>query len=135
MRMLATLFSLLALLLFAVPATAQTVVTATSGVEFDPSADHALVVGGVPVVSVYSIEIHTGSATGNLVATVVLGKPAPVLGKIRVKPIPELGALPSDTYVAIPIATGPGGATAGPPSDPFVRVGKPGAPGKAVILP
>lgn len=119
----------------ALPAAAQTPVTATSGVAFTAPANWNDVVGGVPVVSSYQLDVMTQTPTGALAFSIGLGKPTPdAANLITVKPIAQLGALAQGTYVATVSAVGPSGRATSLPSDPFVRVGLPLAPGKPTLV-
>ena len=68
------------LLLFAAGASAQTVLNPTT-VTFTPSTDHAVTVGGVPLVAKYELRHYLVGATSP-VQTQDLGKPTPVSGVI-----------------------------------------------------
>lgn len=120
-------------LLFVASADAQTtVVGPATTASFDVASDHATIISGVAVVTSYTLEIRS-TLNNNLVDTVNLGKPTPVNGTITTGTLPNWVALATGAYVAIARANGPGGSTPSAPSDPFVRIGAPLAPGKPVI--
>ena len=120
---------LLALLLFATPAHAQTpapiAVTGTSGISFSPSVDHnTLDAGGIPVLTRYEARFIP-SAGCAAVPPYNIGKPANV-PTILVKPISTFGILQANCiYTLVLVSVGPGGEGATPASDPFVRVVSP----------
>lgn len=97
-----------ALVLMAATAGAQTQITATSGVEFNLSADHdALNADGTAVTDHYDLEIVTNS-NGALFFTQALGKPAGAPGgPVTVKPIASFSTLTRGVlYKAAVVAVG-----------------------------
>jgi len=115
-------------------------VTATSGAEFTASADHnaTVSVGGtiVNVVTNYVLSVFPGTAaTGTPAFTLDLGKPTPTAGLITVKPIAQMGTLPTGQYVAVVTVNGPGGSAVSPVTSPFGRVQGPAAVPRPTILP
>lgn len=124
----------IALVVIAQQAQAQTV--NPTKVEFTASADHAVVVGGTPVVTGYEFNAVATNATGAIALTRSLGKPAPdAAGMISVV-IPELATItPNTTYTATVTAVGPGGNAPSAASDPFARLGPPRGPGKPAVKP
>lgn len=130
---------ILALLLPAL-AGAQTPVSATTGILFQSSSDHAaLNTDGTPVVTNYLIRFIPGISCP-AVAPVSVGKPVPDAGAaILVKPWAPLGTLPANcAYTATVAAVGPTGLEGvSAPSLPFWRlVAKvPAAPGQPVLQP
>lgn len=114
------------------PVAAQTVVNPTA-VEFEPSADHAAVFLGSPVVTRYELRFQFVGAT-EPVTTVDLGKPSPQDGKIRVTVPQFLTLTPKTEYEARVAAIGPGGEGVSTPTDPFGRSGPPAAPTAAAVV-
>ena len=126
---------LLSVALFTLPAVAaaQAPVVNPTTVEFPASSSHAETIPGTstPAVTNYTL-VLTRQADGSVVSETTIGKPAPVAGKIAV----NLPVLPNNTLLQIAAkAVGPGGSSVGVPSDPFVAVGPPVAPGKPVVKP
>jgi len=115
------------LLLCSWPALAQTPPRAV----FVASSDHAVDVGGTPLVTTYQLDVMIDTATGALAFSKSLGKPTPnAQNEISVS-LPEFVTLPNKVYVATVSAIGPGGTARSEPSDPFVWLSRPPAqPGK-----
>jgi hypothetical protein len=91
-------------------------------VEFDPSPDHNRTVGGVALVTRYSLQFYVVGTTTQL-QSIDLGKPAPESdGKIRVDFTAQLGTWLVDgvVYEARVSALGPGGSTQSTLSNQFV---------------
>lgn len=123
----------------AVQAQTPTPVTATSGVSFDISSDHAATnADGSAVVTSYEFRYQPGTTAGcTPVPPANVGKPAPIAGRITVQPIAGMGALAANClYTGVIVALGPGGEGVSPSSDPFVRVVAkvPAAPGKPAVV-
>ena len=109
---------------------AQTVVDPRY-VEFNASPDHDEEGSdGTPVVSSYSLSIHTIGSTVPF-TTADLGKPAPdANGVIRVDFLPLLSVVPTPgvTFEARVTAVGPGGSNGSTPSNAFSFAGPPCTP-------
>jgi hypothetical protein len=117
------LCALVFVVLSAIPAAAQTFVSAESGVAFPASVDHdTLNQDGTPRLAGYTLRIVRFDNQTVLVFDVQLGKPTvPPNGEILVKPIAAFGALTRGVqHVARIVAYGPGGENASVASDPFV---------------
>lgn len=121
------------LLAFASSAFAQTTVINPTTIVFNPSADHASVIDGQPVVAKYELRIFvSGASTSTAVQD--LGKPVPVVGVITA-PL-NVTVLPLSStikYVAYVAAIGPTGEGVSGASNLFMRVGPPGAPSLPVV--
>lgn len=125
---------LLACLLFTVaaPAVAQTVnPTATV---FTPSSDHTAVVGGIPVLDHYQLDVMVGTASGALSFTKDIGKPNPNAQNEISVAIPEFASRSTGVYAATVSAVGPGG-TGRSSAVPFVRISAPAAPTNLALQP
>jgi len=116
-------------------------------VEFDASADHAVVspVSGANLVDGYRMRLWpAASCTGTTAATcsgtpaftLQFNKPAPVSGKITVLDIFG-GLVLNSLYKGVVDAYGPGGATASTVVGPFGRenLAAPRAPASPALLP
>ena len=131
------LMSLLVLFVFAVPASAQTIVDKTDWT-FAPSTDHnATNLAGQPKVTGYEVEIYTFVAPTVVVQTLTVGKPALVAGQV---PYSLPANIAKETVLLMKArALGQGGLSAlGPVSDPFGVTGPavaPGPPGKPLPKP
>lgn len=104
-----------------VPATAQTVVDATTA-EFQPSPDHSVTSDGIPRVTSYLLQFFpAGSSSPS--HSIDIGKPAPDAdGLIRFRFTPQLEQtplVPGTTYEARVSAVGPGGSSTSGVSNPF----------------
>jgi len=128
--------------LVAVPASAQTVVTNPTKVEFTASADHAGTLSdGTPIVAAYQFDAVGMNSQGAIAISKSLGKPAPdtVTGCGAPAPcisvvVPELSTLTKNvTYTATVTAVGPGGSTPSVASNPFARPGPPSPVGTPVV--
>lgn len=123
------------LVVLATSATAQVVINPTT-VQFAASADHAsLLPDGSPMVTKYEIRHFLSGATSP-VQTGDLGKPSPVSGIVTASIVGTLSSLPfspTQQYVAKVAAIGPTGEGLSAASNPFVVVGKPGAPGTPTV--
>lgn len=110
------------------PAAGPVAVTSSSTLCFEPSEDHnANDVAGVPKVTSYAWG-HYLPGAAMPVSEWGLGKPTPVNGAIRVKPL-ELMSIPLEVmYEAKVVAIGPSGRGVSAPSGPFYRSGAPAAP-------
>jgi hypothetical protein len=140
------ILTLALLVLFGVPAQAQTAVNGNSGFAFAPSTDHDVQVvlpdGTLAdAITQYEGDIVT-AAGGALFFTYLMPKSGLVVngGEITVRPFSVLGTLNYGTvYTLVIRAVGPGGVGRSVPSDPFVRpvppMVAPNAPGKARVLP
>jgi len=115
------------------PVDAQSVVN-PNAVEFEPSADHAAMFLGTPVVSRYELRFQFVGAE-QPVTTVDLGKPTPVENLIRVTVPQFLTLQPKQEYTATVAAIGPGGEGVSTPTDPFGRSGPPVAPTVVRVVP
>ena len=112
---------LLAMALSAVPARAQSIVDG-GRVEFLPSADNGTVIGGVALVSGYSLTVYT-SGTTTVVSTANLGMPTPDTdGYMRVAFVPLLttSLQAGVVYDAVVFANGPGGSTSSGVTNTFM---------------
>ena len=133
-------------------ASAQTAVTANSGVVFTASTSHTLVNDdGTPTVVSYQLDTIAMNPAGAIGFTRNLGKPnlqttgCPTTAPapcIQVKPIAEFGAIPKGNIYTLTItAVGQPGTMPGksPPSEqfsrPFLAPTNPAAPGLPTILP
>jgi len=119
--------ALLALLTAAIgTAAAQTVINPTL-VEFDPSADHARVFEGLPLVDKYTLEIYLAGAAAPI-TTADLGKPTPEQdGKIRATPTVFATVPIAQRLEARVLVSGSGGQSRSGVSNPFGRLGPPAA--------
>ena len=103
-----------------VPATAQTVVDATTA-EFQPSADHSVMSDGIPLVTSYLLQFFpAGSSSPS--HSIGIGKPAPDpdgLIRVRFTSLLQTPLAPGTTYEARVSAVGPGGSSASGVSNPF----------------
>lgn len=120
----------LGLLLSAGIASAQTVLNPTK-VEFAPSADHDIVIGGTAIVERYEVR-HFIVGASSPVQVENLGKPAPANGIITA----SITALPFSTslqYVARVVAIGPTGEGVSDPSNDYFFVGRPGNPASVTL--
>ncbi len=129
--------SVLFALVLATPAAAQTLVTATSGITFPASPDHAVVVLGVAKVDHYDLNVVAANAVGAIAFTRGLGKPTPdANNNILLPPIVEFGtSTPATEYVATVVAVGlSGDRGVSPISDPFARLAAPRPPGKPAVV-
>ena len=112
---------------------AQTVTLNPTKVEYTASADHAALLGTVPVVSRYQFDAVAMNPLGAIAISRDLGKPTPDTVTGCAAPVPcisvvvaELATLtPNRTYTATVSAIGPGGTAPSGASNPFA---KPGAP-------
>lgn len=115
-----------------------TPVTASSGISFTPSSDHAATnADGSPKLSHYEWRYVPGIGCQTM-SPVNIGKPMPVSGAILVQPIAGMGTLTQNClYMGVIVAVGPGGEGVSILSDPFVRSvpQAPAAPGKPGVLP
>lgn len=124
-------------LLFAVPASAQTIVDKTDWV-FAPSPDHnATNLAGEPKVVGYEVEVYTAVLPTVITLTITVGKPPLVNGQV---PFALPANIPKETVLLQKAkAIGQGGlSTLGPVSDPFGVSGPavaPTAPGKPIPKP
>ena len=132
------LMLLLVLFVFAVPASAQTIVDKTDWT-FAPSTDHnATNLAGQPKVTGYEVEVYTFVAPTVVVQTISVGKPALVSGQV---PYSLPANIPKETVLLMKgRALGQGGLSSvlGPVSDPFGVTGPavaPGPPGKPLPKP
>jgi len=124
-------------ILLSAPLSAQVVITPTSTVSFAASPDQAVTVGGVAVVTDYTVRVlAVGSST--VVFSRSIGKPTPDATNAITVPIgwtaAQIAALPSGTYILVTTVTGPGGTADSMPSDPFVVLTSPRAPGKPAVV-
>jgi len=126
----------IALLVLPCSVSAQTpVVTSTATLSFSASADHAVVIGGVPKVASYQLDTlctPVGQPTPVPGFSLSLGKPTPDSSNtITVARIPNFGTLPEGVCTASVSAIGGGGGIGkSPASDPFVFLKAPSAAGK-----
>lgn len=105
-------------------------------VEFIKSPDHDVLLPDTqPMLSSYEFRVYGGGTAP--VSKVTLGKPTPNAdGRISVVVTSTIVALPLSTtiqYKARVAALGPTGESESADSNPFVRVGVPGAPSSAVL--
>lgn len=117
------------LVLWAVPAFAQTAVANPTVLEFQASPDHALLgLDDQPLVARYEARIFL---SGTLVESIDLGKPTPAAGLITVSPINSwlLSLVPNKRHVARVAAIGPTGEGESTDSNPFGRTAPPAAGG------
>lgn len=115
----AAMLGFLGVLASATAVIAQSIVNPTT-LEFSPSADHDLTVGGTAVVDRYDVAFYQlGAAQPFQVNS--LGKPAPGTGGLIRVALSSLSSLPSPgiTYEARVIAVGPGGAGTSSVSNTF----------------
>lgn len=115
------------------------VVSSTSKIEFQVSAAHDIIIGGVPVVRGYRLDTYIYTTQlGALAFSKALPRDTMTpdsLGVVLI-PIPEFGTLPNGTYQAMVAAIGWEGESRSAPSDPFVRIGGVVAPpGKPRAVP
>lgn len=116
-----------------VPAFASGQVTNPSGVSFDVSADHDVLVLGVPAVARYELRITAvGEAT---VTTFDLAKPVPVGVTATVVNAAMFAPLAMGEYVARVVAIGPGGEGVSLPTVPFGRLTAARAPTVPRVIP
>src|SRR3954471_19518142 len=108
-------------LVFSARLSAQTLTTPGT-VEFDPSADHAVVASdGTPVLKEYVLSIYAAGQSTAL-QTLTIGKPAPDAdGKIRVEFLSKMSVAltPGAMYETRVAASGPGGLTPSALSNQF----------------
>lgn len=128
---------LLAFVFALIASAAQAQVVNPKTLEFDASADHNVMVGGVPAVDHYDLNILVGNAAGAMSFTKGLGKPTPnAQNRIIFTDVPEFITRPRGTYV-VTIAAVSGGQnpTVGVslPSNPFVSIGTVAVPGVPVV--
>jgi hypothetical protein len=127
------LFLILLLLLVALPVGAQTAVVNPKTVEFTPSADHAALLEGVPMVAKYELRIFL-EVGGTLLTTTDIGKPTPVSNLISItNPIWFAPLTPKTRYIARVAAVGPTGEGVSDPSGPFLNAGAPANPGAPTL--
>ena len=99
-------------------------------ISFTASADHNVVLSGVPVLDHYDVNVVVGNSSGALSFTKSIGKPVPDAQNTISVTLPEFVALNRGTYVATVSSVAPG---INPPTsistatDPFVSTGKPAA--------
>lgn len=118
------------MVLLAGPATAQTgVVSNPTTVTFVASLDHTTLMGGLPILTNYSLRIYVQGATAPF-ATYDLGKPTPDGNNqiTVVNPAWFLGLAVNQIYVARVAAVGPAGEASSDQSNPFGNAAIPQAP-------
>lgn len=131
-----TLLATLALVLaLAAPAAAQSTTTAirtaNGTITFTASADHAVVIGGLSLVTDYDVSVLNGTTT---IATIALGKPTPAATtNVITAPLSSSGLPKNTVLTAIVTATGAGGSTGSAPSNPFAFLVAPGAAGSVTV--
>jgi len=131
MRRLLFIALVFALLGFAAPALAQTVVNPQK-VEFDASADHNTIIEGQAFVAKYELRVSIqGSAT--VLVKQDLGKPAPVNNRISLPLTLGLPVSSTIRYIGVVFAMGPYGEAGSTASNPFMFVGPPAAPGTPAV--
>lgn len=101
---------------------------------FEPSPDHATMVGAQPVVSEYALEVYLQGATAPF-WTVTLGKPTPSQGAIRL-PVPSVPAAEMFRVYEVRVAAvGPTGTGRSPVSNAFFFGGNPTPSARVVVIP
>jgi hypothetical protein len=123
------LFVLLALVVFAPVASAQTVIVNPTGVEFTPSADHAILgLDGTPKVVSYELRLYLETGTVPVKA-VNLGKPVPVANLISITNVAMFAGIANDVkHIARVVALGSSGEGVSLPTGPFGNAAPPAAP-------
>lgn len=124
----------LALVGFAAAASAQTVVN-PGHATFIASADHATVVGGIPLVDHYDLQLVS---TSGLAFTQGLAKPTPDANGIITVALSSgfIAAMVKNAlYTATVAAVGPGGTAPSAASSPFVNLGRPAPATNVRLLP
>lgn len=115
---------------------AQTPLTNPTGASFTPSADHNVVVAGVPKVTSYRLETYVFTTVlGTLTFQKDLGKPTPNGSNVIVITGIDFSPLPQGSYEARVVAVGPSGEGASNYSAPFVKLTIPVPPGAPTLLP
>ena len=125
--------------LFAAVVSAQSPTIQPTQLQFTASTDHTGVITGTstPLLTNYTVNVLAGAT--QVLTPVSLGKPTPDASNqivVQLSSIAGFLSLAKNTvYTATVAAVGPGGTQASAPSNFFVLVGPPAAPGTPVVKP